>query len=123
MAVGYGNIIMKKGFKGVEEEAKANMEKLDLSDPTAYDKMKFYESVLICCQAAKLLGERHAEKARQLASETSDKKRAQELLEIAKIDAPGVPYHAPQTFREAVQSVWLTQILLWAERKYKLLLY
>ncbi|MDE8731538.1 formate C-acetyltransferase/glycerol dehydratase family glycyl radical enzyme [Eubacteriales bacterium DFI.9.88] len=114
MAVGYGNIIMKKGFKGVEEEAKANMEKLDLSDPTAYDKMKFYESVLICCQAAKLLGERHAEKARQLASETSDKKRAQELLEIAKI-CDRVPYHAPQTFREAVQSVWLTQILLWAE--------
>lgn len=112
--VGYGNIIIKKGFKGVEREARQYMSELDTNDPQYFEKLKFYESVLLCCDAARILGKRHADEARRLAAVEKDDKRKAELLQIAEV-CDKVPYNPPSNFREAVQAVWFTQILLWAE--------
>jgi formate C-acetyltransferase len=111
---GYGNIILKKGFLGIRQEAESYLDKLDKDDISLFDKRKYYESVLIICDALRLHSQRHAEKARKLAMAEKDETRRKELFLIADI-CEKVPYHPPETFREALQAVWFTQILLFTE--------
>lgn len=113
-AVGYHNIVLKKGFKGVEEEAKKYLSELDRTNPDNWDKIKFYESVIITCDTARILGQRYADKAQELAAECKDPVRKAELELIAD-NCSKVPYNPPETFHQAIQAVWLTQILIWAE--------
>lgn len=113
-APGYGNIILKKGFRGIKEEAEAHLAELDPDDIHLFDKRKFYEAAIICCDAVKLLAERHAKKARIIAFEEKDETRKAELLKIADI-CEKVPYNPPETFHEAIQAVWFTQIALFTE--------
>ena len=42
-APGYGNIVLKKGFKGVQMEAEAKLKELDAEDIATFEKRKFYE--------------------------------------------------------------------------------
>ncbi len=112
--VGFHNIIIKKGFKGVQEEAETYMSRLDKNDPKYFEKSKFYEAIIICCEAAKLLGKRHAEEAYKLSENTQDNVRKKELLEIAAV-CEKVPYYPPETFREALQTVWFSEMFLWSE--------
>lgn len=113
-APGYGSIILKKGFKGIKEDAEKHLAAIDPYDIHTHDKRRFYEAAIICCEAVKLLADRHAEKARELADLESDKERKAELLKIAEI-CEKVPYNPPETFQEALQAVWFTQISLFTE--------
>ncbi|MDO4833961.1 MAG: formate C-acetyltransferase/glycerol dehydratase family glycyl radical enzyme [Bacillota bacterium] len=113
-AVGYEHIILKKGFKGVQEEAREYLKNIDRADPESWDKVKFYEAVIMTCDTARILGERYAKKAEELAKHENDSKRRAELLQIAK-NCRRVPYNPPETFQQAIQAVWFTQILIWAE--------
>lgn len=113
-APGYGNIILKKGFKGVQMEAEEKLKELDGEDISTFEKRKFYESVIISCQAAKIQSERYAACARKQAETEKDAMRKEELLQIADA-CERVPYETPRTFREAVQSIWFTQLMIWSE--------
>lgn len=112
-SVGYHNIVMKKGFKGVREEAEAYLAALDRTDPQTWSKAKFYEAVIISCEACRVMCQRHADYARELAAAESNPTRRAELLKIA--EACRAPYEAPRNFHEAVQSVWFTQMMIWAD--------
>ena len=50
-----------------------------------------------------------------MAGETADPVRKQELLEISRITKK-VPMHPAETWQEALQSVWMTQILILGEQ-------
>lgn len=113
-APGYGNIILKKGFKGIKTEAELHLSELDSYDIREHEKRRFYEAVIICCDAVKLLADRYAERAREDAEKETNPDRKEELLSIAEI-CKKVPYEPPETFREAVQAVWFTQIALFTE--------
>ena len=41
-AVGFENIILKKGYKGIKEEAEAKLAELDKNDIENFDKMQVY---------------------------------------------------------------------------------
>lgn len=110
---GYGNILMKKGFAGIARDAQERAETLDAADPDSYDKIRFLESVVIVCEAAKTLAERYAGEAERLA-QTSSAERARELHDIADV-CQRIGQHPPRTFREALQLIWLTQVLLLLE--------
>lgn len=112
--VSYDSIILKKGFKGVQEEARRYLAELDKTDPEAWDKVKFYEAVIMTCDSARILGERYGKYAEELAAQESDPERKAELMVIAE-NCKRVPYYPPETFSQAIQAVWLTQILIWAE--------
>lgn len=112
--VGYHNIILKKGFKGVREEAVKYLEAIDRADPESWDKINFYKAVIMTCDSAKILGERYGECAEKMAESEHDPVRKKEL-EIIAANCRKVPYYPPKNFYEAVQAVWLTQILIWAE--------
>ncbi len=112
-SVGYHNIVMKKGFKGVRQDAEARLAALDLTDSTAWDQATFYKAVILTCEACRVMCQRYADYARQLASTESNPARKDELLQIA--ENCRAPYEAPRNFREAVQSVWFTQMMIWAD--------
>lgn len=113
-AAGYSNIVFKRGFKGISEMAKEKMESLDPEDISTHEKRKFYESIIIVCDAAKLQSERYAQAARKAAEIEKNQTRKAELLNIAEICGK-VPWNPPRNLREAFQAIWFTQLLIWSE--------
>ncbi|MFC1950419.1 glycyl radical protein [Chloroflexota bacterium] len=113
-AAGYGNIILKRGFRGIRETAETTLKTLSPSNIGDFDKRKFLEAIVITCENMKLLGKRYADEARKMADIAQDSKRREELLKIAKT-CDRVPYEPPETFREVMQAVWFTQMMLYTE--------
>ena len=58
--------------------------------------------------------ENHAKEAERIAFECTDKKRKNELLEIARI-CRKVPRKPADTFHEAIQSFWFVHVCLFIE--------
>jgi choline trimethylamine-lyase len=107
---GYENILLKKGFKGVADSARARLADLDPTEPEAFDKIRFLESVITVCEASRVFSERYAREAERLA-ETASPERAAELRTIAAV-CRRVPWDPPATFREALQAIWFGQVML-----------
>ncbi len=114
-AYGYGhahlgleNILIEKGFKGIEESAKESLKQFTWKNPLHHEKIEFLNAVITCCQGMKIFGERHAQAAKEMAEKERNKKRKQELLKIAEV-CSWVPYNPPRTFYETLQCVWFGQ--------------
>lgn len=115
IGVGFRDIVFKHGFKGVKEQALKKMEECDPATMADYDKIAFWQAVVVSCDAMHLLGERYAEEALRLAKSEGDAQRREELLAIAEHCAR-VPWEPPRTFWEAVQAIHFTEIALWTEQ-------
>jgi len=105
----YQDVIFKKGFKGVKNEA---LEKLQFIEPLTgenIEKINFYQSIVEVCDAIILLANRYSEEAKRMALETETEGRKEELLEISRICSK-VPENPPTTFYEAIQTVWFVQL-------------
>ncbi len=105
----YQDIIFKKGFGGLKQEALAKLQSLEPVSAEALEKIDFYNAAVLVCDGIIILAQRYAEKATELAQTETDALRKQELLEIAQI-CRKVPEHPPENFYEAVQTVWFTQL-------------
>lgn len=106
MVLGHTNVI-KEGFKGIKERAEKRL--LEIKD-NEVDKKKFLESVITSCDAAKSFAERFAKLADELAEKEKSKIRKEQLLKVAE-HCRYVPYNPPRSFPEAIQSLWLTQVI------------
>ena len=94
-------------FKRMIEE---NIAALDFrNDPEATDKAEQWKAMAISCDAVILFAERHAKLAEKMAETETDRERAAELLEIARI-CRRVPAHRPETFHEAIQMYWFVHL-------------
>lgn len=102
IVIGYKNVL-KYGFKGIQEKASAQLQKT--TDPS---ERSFLESIISTCYSVKYFSGRFAQEALGLATNEKDEQRKKELLAIAEICSK-VPYHAPETFYEAMQAIWFTQ--------------
>ncbi|MDL2314522.1 glycyl radical protein [Desulfovibrio sp. OttesenSCG-928-C14] len=101
--------ILRRGFKGIREDARRRIEALDLENPEDLLRKKpFLEAVVITCDAVVLFARRHAALAREKALAETNPARRRELLEIAE-RCEWVPENPARTFHEAVQSHWLAQ--------------
>jgi formate C-acetyltransferase len=103
--------VLQKGILGIKRDAEERLARLDLTNPEDLRKLPFLENVIMCLEAAAELGGRFAAGARELAEEEEDAGRKAELLEIAEI-CDRVPANPARTFHEAIQSHWLTDVLL-----------
>ena len=112
IAVSYENVI-NVGLEEYERRVKAELEKLDLTDLSQQKKYYFYEASLITITAVKEFAERYARLAETKAQQV-EPKRAAELRELARI-LHKVPYHKADTFHEALQAIWLIQLVLQIE--------
>lgn len=109
--------VLKRGFKGLKEEAQAKLAKLDpLSPKDNMERKPFLEAVVTVCDAITLWANRHAKLAREKAAVEKDAVRKQELLEIAE-RCEWVPENPARNFREAMQSQWFTQMFSRIEQK------
>jgi len=109
--------ILKRGFKGIKEEALQKLEALDPLNPVDnVEKRSFLEAIINVCDAIVIWANRHAKLAAEMAKNESDAKRQKELLKIAEICA-WVPENPARNFHEAVQSQWFTQMFSRIEQK------
>ncbi len=109
--------VLKKGFKGIKEEAQRKLAALDpLSPVDNMEKKPFLEAVIITCDAIVHWAKRHAKLAYEMAQKETDPKRKQELLEIAE-RCEWVPENPARNFREAMQAQWFTQMFSRIEQK------
>lgn len=109
--------VLKRGFKGIKEEAQAKLAALDpLSPVDNMEKAPFLEAIIIACDAIVHWARRHSAMAAEMAKTEANAQRKAELLEIADICA-WVPENPARNFREAMQSQWFTQMFSRMEQK------
>ncbi len=80
-----------------------------LNDPQAYSRQEELRAMRISAHALIRYAERHAERARELASQECDPRRRQELERIARV-CSRVPAYAPRDFWEALQAYWFVHL-------------
>ncbi|MCL1793215.1 MAG: hypothetical protein FWG34_05040 [Oscillospiraceae bacterium] len=92
--------LLKQGTTGIKKSALEALEKTELPESKA-----FYESIFIVMDALEILSERYFVYCAELAKRTQDPGRKKELLEMAE-DLAFTPKNPPQTFAQAVVSIW-----------------
>lgn len=105
----YQDVIFAKGFGGLREEALRHLQSLEPVSAEDLEKIDFYQAAVLACQGIITLAQRYSDKATELARSQTDPVRKAELLEIARI-CRKVPEQPPETFAEAMQTVWFTQL-------------
>ena len=105
----YQDVLFKKGFLGIKQDAQDKLNTLDKSNPEHLDKIIFYQSVILVAEGIILFAKRYAKEAERLSILESDGDRKAELLKIAAV-CKHVPELPPRSLHEAVQFVWFTQL-------------
>ncbi|MEE8540934.1 MAG: pyruvate formate lyase family protein, partial [Desulfobacterales bacterium] len=102
--------IYRKGMRDFKAEIAQRLTTLDYrGDPQATDKAEELKAMDICCDAAILFAERHADLAETMARKESDHLRKKELERIAA-NCRWVPAQAPRDFWEALQMYWFVHL-------------
>ena len=105
----YQDVLFRKGFGGIIQEAQEHIAKLDLCSPEDEEKKDFYESVIWTSKGIIRYANRYGDEAERLAAQEKDPQRAKELRVIAQ-NCRRVPEHPPESLYEAIQCLWFTQI-------------
>jgi formate C-acetyltransferase len=101
--------VLNMGFKGIAGQAAEQLAKLHEGDEQYDQRKDFLESVQVAAMAVCDHSERYAHLAEEMAQE-ADGRRRTELLEIAD-RCRRVPAEPPTTFRDAIQAIWMTQVV------------
>jgi formate C-acetyltransferase len=112
--------LLSKGMRGLIEEAKDGLQRFSKMKETDINKLYFWQSAIIVCEALIHYAQRYAELARRKANEESNPERRSELLEIANI-CEYVPENPARTFHEALQSMNIILVGRGLEMMYPLL--
>ncbi|MBQ7901094.1 MAG: pyruvate formate lyase family protein, partial [Clostridia bacterium] len=107
-------LVLKVGYKGIIEKAKAELAALNFGDADYATKRSFIMASIESMQAAVDFAHRYSALARETALGCSDENRRNELLKIADV-CNRVPENGAQSFYEACQSFWFIQLLLQTE--------
>jgi formate C-acetyltransferase len=102
--------VLELGFNGIAERAGREIERLGATGSEDGDRADFYGSVLFAARAACEYAERYADLAEKKAARATGPRKA-ELLDIAG-RCRRVPGEPPRTFMEALQSIWMTHVVL-----------
>lgn len=97
MTIDY-ELVLREGLNGIIKRIDGYLENCEES------KRVFYESCRKCLRAVICHSENYADKAKEMAENTNDAERREELLKLSEI-CRKVPANPAQSFYEAVQSV------------------
>ena len=106
--------VLDIGFAGIKAKAEAALAECKWSDGDYQTKARFYQAVIISCDATIAYARRYAKLALEMAEKCSDQTRKMELLQIAQ-NCANVPEKGAANFYEACQSFWFVQQLLQLE--------
>ena len=109
--------VLKIGLNGIKKEIEFYRDQNNASYNHFYKKKKadFYDACMISMEGAEVLCNRYAVLATEMSEKEADQKRKAELEEIARIAAK-VPMNPAETWQEALQAVWMTQVLILGEQ-------
>lgn len=113
LAIDYAKL-MREGYVGLIDEAKARLANLSKRDPEYADKRDFYEAMIIMHEAARTYIKRYAELAEEMAAVETDAKRKAELEEMAT-NCYQIALGAPKTFWQALQLFNIATALIQVE--------
>lgn len=102
--------ILTMGFKGIAEQAARQLASLEPDDAQYAWRKDFLQSVQVSVQAVCEFAERYAKLAQNMAKDAGEPRKS-ELLEIAA-RCRRVPAQPPTSFMEALQAVWMSQVVL-----------
>lgn len=102
--------MLRDGARAIIDEAKQCLRDLRYTAGDAIEKRNYWEAVIIVFEAWIRFVHRYAELATEMAGNERDENRKRELLEMADI-CRKVPEYPAETFREALQSFWLTFLM------------
>lgn len=106
--------VLAIGFRGIQKEAVAELEKCHPGDGNYAKHSRFLEAVILSCEAAIGYSKRYAALAEEMAEKTKDVNRKKELLQISQ-NCNRVPENGAASFYEACQGFWFVQQLLQIE--------
>jgi pyruvate-formate lyase len=106
--------ILTSGMKGFVAEARRHTEEFVAKRETDMDKLYFWQSAIIVCEAAIAYAHRYADLADRMADEETRPDRKAELLEIGCL-CRRVPEHPATTLREALQSMAIVGVCKYLE--------
>ena len=106
--------VLEIGFEGIMEKAQKELDGCSVGDGNYARKSHFLDAVILSCKAVIDYAGRYAKLAQEMAAQTSDPVRKQELFVIAE-NCSRVPAKGAQNFYEACQSFWFVQQLLQME--------
>jgi formate C-acetyltransferase len=104
--------VLRNGFRGIQAHLKSLLAKTQNPKQQAWLK-----ALILSCEAPRILSDHYATEAERLAREEQHPKRRRELEEIAHI-CHKVPWEPAETFWEALQSLWMTHMLVMAAESY-----
>ena len=105
--------LLCEGLTGIRQRAQAHLDRLTGRDGASLSKRDFLQGALLCCDAIARFSERYADAAVSLARQAPSGEREEELIQIAEA-CRRVPEHPARTLHEALQSVWLVDLILHA---------
>ncbi|MFO7772779.1 MAG: pyruvate formate lyase family protein [Dehalococcoidia bacterium] len=112
--LGYEKPIVK-GFLGIIEEAKDELQKTRIRDDESFQKTNFLKGLITVYEAGIQYAKRYAVLAREEAKVATGRRKA-ELEKIAEI-CEWVPGQPARTFWEALQTMWFTHALIYLEER------
>ncbi|QCX33107.1 glycyl radical protein [Caloramator sp. E03] len=113
IAVNYEKVL-NLGLIHFKEQTERKLQELDLTDYKNLKKSYFYRAILIVIDAVAAFAKRYADLALSLAKVEDSPTRKQELIEMSSI-LKKVPFYPAESFKEAVQSLWLIHLILQIE--------
>ena len=97
--------LLKYGTKGIKQDALKSLEFAESNKSS--ESEAFYESVVIVMEALEILADRYSKYCAELAEKEEDPVRKRELGQMSA-DLAFSPCNPPETFMQAVNSIWLT---------------
>ncbi|MBN1314862.1 MAG: hypothetical protein JXA42_05320 [Anaerolineales bacterium] len=108
--------VIEKGWKDIHRELVELYQALPEADRNGLKGAQL-RAMQTSSTMARDLAARYAGLCREMAAEEQENERQDELLQMAG-NLEGIPWEPAQTFWEAVQSLWLTHMLVMAEENY-----
>ena len=112
---GYG-VVMQKGWKGVHADLESHYEKLSEAEKVGKAGAQI-RAMLTAATLPRDLAVEYCKLLNENTKSETDPQRQSELRTMAG-NLERVPWEAPQTFWEAVQSLWLTHMLVMSDENY-----
>jgi len=108
--------VLEKGWKVIYNELQSHFNALSPTDQNG-KKGAQLRAMMTSAKMPKALAAKYAERCISSAESEVDTGRKQELLQMAN-NLKKVPWEAPETFWEAVQSLWLSHMLVMSDENY-----
>ncbi len=108
--------ILKNGFSSLYAELENKIMKLSRKDRDG-EKGAQLNAMKTACTIPKEVAARYSWLCKKEAALEKDETRRTELLEMARISEK-VPWQGAETFHEAVQSLWMTHMLIMSDENY-----